>query len=69
MGLQRLDKLKKMNGTLFLVPVALSATSPLQKFLTGYNLEVILKTNNFIVENARTARNFLSQCGKEKFKI
>lgn len=57
-----------MNGTLFLVPVALSATSPLQKFLTGYNLEVILKTNNFIVENARTARNFLSQCGKEKIQ-
>ena len=55
-------------GTLYLVPVALSTTSTLRQFLPDYNLEIILKTKNFIVENARTARNFLSSCGKEKIQ-
>lgn len=57
-----------MSGTLYLVPVALSETSELKHFFPAYNLEIILQTNNFIVENARTARNFLSKCGKEKIQ-
>jgi len=57
-----------MTGTLYLVPVALSTTSTLRQFSPDFNLEIILKTQNFIVENARTARNFLSQCGKEKIQ-
>lgn len=55
-----------MNGTLYLVPTALSTTSNLKYFAPDYNLEIILKTNNFIVENARTTRSFLLKCGKEK---
>ena len=57
-----------MNGTLYLVPVALSTTSTLRQFLPDYNLDIILKTKNFIVENARTARNFLSSCGKKQIQ-
>ncbi|MDR2401933.1 MAG: SAM-dependent methyltransferase [Cytophagales bacterium] len=57
-----------MSGTLFLVPVAISSTASLKNFFPDYNLEIILKANNFIVENARMARNFLSQCGKEKIQ-
>ncbi len=54
-----------MDSTLYLVPVSLSPSASLQRSFPDFNIDVILQTRNFIVENARTARQFLSQCGKK----
>ncbi|MDR1882793.1 MAG: SAM-dependent methyltransferase [Prevotella sp.] len=49
-----------MQASLFLIPVTIGDTDQ-RKVLPGYNREIILGINHFIVENIRTARRFLKK--------
>ena len=53
------------SGTVFLIPVFLSDTSPNSVF-PGDNLAIITKLDGFIVEDLRTARRFLKKVGYKK---
>jgi len=52
----------KNKGTLFLIPSTLGTDQALP-FLAPQTIDVIQKTNYFIVENLRSARRFLRKCG------
>lgn len=49
-------------GTLFLIPASLSPGTAYQA-LPSYNIEVLKSLNKFYVENQKTARHFLKECG------
>jgi 16S rRNA (cytidine1402-2'-O)-methyltransferase len=51
-----------MRGKLFLIPSGIG-TNPLESQLPVTNFSVINSIRNYIVENERTARRFLIQCG------
>jgi 16S rRNA (cytidine1402-2'-O)-methyltransferase len=51
-----------MTGTLFLLPTPLSANE-VHYALPPYNLEVVKTLKVFFVENKKTARQFLKNCG------
>mgnify|MGYP006303197409 CR=1 FL=1 len=51
-----------MSGKLFLIPSGIG-NSPLESQLPVTNFSVINSIRNYIVENERTARRFLIQCG------
>lgn len=50
------------SGTLFLIPATLSPGTA-QQTLPAYNLELLQQLELFFVENRKTARRFLKECG------
>jgi 16S rRNA (cytidine1402-2'-O)-methyltransferase len=50
-------------GTLYLIPSSLGGTVNADSLFPEYNLQVIRELNEFIVENVRTARRFISALG------
>lgn len=54
-----------MSGKLFLLPVSLGDANP-SRYLPPYNIQVIDRLTAFIVENARSARQFIRQLLPQK---
>ena len=51
-----------MSGKLYLIPTTIG-DSEIERVIPAYNINVISKIRNFIVEDVRTARRFLAKCG------
>ena len=58
--------MNNQRGKLFLVPVTLGPIDSSSKVLPDYNLTVVSTLQNFIVEQVRSARRFLSAVGYPK---
>ena len=54
--------MKKKCGNLYLIPSSLG-NQDTRKILPGYNISIMNQLDEFIVENARTARRFLKSAG------
>lgn len=52
-------------GTLYLIPVTLG-DSDISQVIPAYNLDIINKTDTYIVENIKSARRFLKKAGIQK---
>lgn len=51
-----------MQGKLYLIPTTIG-DSEIERVIPAYNIGIICKIRNFIVEDVRTARRFLAKCG------
>ena len=51
-----------MQGKLYLIPTTIG-DSEIERVIPAYNIGIISKIRNFIVEDVRTARRFLAKCG------
>ena len=54
-----------MDGKLYMIPVELGDSAP-ERHIPPYNLEVIGRLELFVVENARTARQYLRKLFRDK---
>ena len=54
-----------MTGTLYMIPVELGETET-ERYIPPYNLSVMDRLEVFVVENARTARQYLRKLFKDK---